>query len=202
MHKFILSVLLAISAYCPVYVLASEVQTVRLDHGITIQLPTWMDVKDAKTVAALEQIAQDSAASRGMATPSGRNALLTASGRDVSVRLIVTTPTPTKQAELDALRPIDVQQLGKQLESQIRQTGTSLIGGVSAYTSDKVANRRSFIYQYQRSTLFGANSIPRLVVVYQLVSGNNLVEMTVSLPPNDQTALAVLGRIQGSLRLP
>lgn len=153
-------------------------------------------------MAALEQISQEAATSHGMATPAGRQAVLSASGRDMSVRIIVTTPTPTTQAEIDALRSADVQQLGRQLESQVRQTGTQLIGGVTAYTSNKVANRRSFIYEYQRSTLFGASVAPKLVVVYQLVSGDNLVEMTVSFPAGDIASLAVLGNIQKTLRLP
>lgn len=201
MRKLLLLCLIAVLAtpFCSV---ASEVQTIRVAHGISIQLPTWMNVQGSKTAAALEQIARDSAASQGMATPSGRHAVLSASGRDMNVRLVVTTPTPTTQAEINALRSNDTLQLGKQLESQVRQGGTSLIGGVSAYTSNKVANRRSFIYEYQRSTLFGASVAPKLVVVYQLVSGNNLVEMTVSLPAGDQDALAVLGSIQKSLRLP
>lgn len=201
MRKLLLLCLIAVLA-TPLYSAASEVQTIHADHGITISLPTWMNVQDSKTAAALEQIARDSAASQGMAPPSGRHAVLSASGRDMNVRVVVTTPTPTTQAEINALRSNDTLQLGKQLESQIRQGGTSLIGGVSAYTSNKVANRRSFIYEYQRSTLFGASVAPKLVVVYQLVSGKNLVEMTVSFPAGDQDALAVLGNIQKSLRLP
>ena len=202
MRNFALHALLFFGALVPLNAIATDTQTVRADHGVTLQLPTWMDVTDSKTTAALEQIARDSAAARGMATPSGRRALLSASGRDITVRLIATNPAPLSQAEINALRTADIQQLENQLESQVRQTGTSLVGGVKAYTSDRVAGRRSFIYEYQRSTLLGANSNQKLVVVYQLVSGNNLVEMTVSLPAGDQSALAVLGQIQKSLQLP
>lgn len=201
MRKF-LQVCLITMLVIPFFSTANELQTVRTDHGISVQLPAWMSVKDAKTTAAVEGIARDLAASRGMATPSGRQAVLSASGRDIRVRLIVTTPTPTTQAQIDALSQADVQQLGSQLESQIRKTGTELIGGVTAYTSNKMANRRSFIYEYKRSTLFGASVAPKLVVVYQLVSGNNLVEMTVSFPVGDRGSLAVLGNIQKSLQLP
>ena len=201
MRKLLMLCLIAVLV-TPLCSVASEVQTINANHGITIQLPTWMKVQDSNTAAALEKIAQDSAASQGMASATGRHIVLNASGRDMIVRLVVTTPTPATQAEINAFKPNEILQLGKQLESQIRQGGTGLIGGVSAYTSNKIANRRSFIYEYQRSTLLGTSAPPKRVVVYQLVSGNNLVEMTVSFPASDRAALAVLGNIQKSLRLP
>lgn len=188
-HKFLQLCLISILA-APFCSAANEMQTIRTDYGISMQLPTWMSVKDAKTMAALEQISQEAAASRRMAVPAGRQAVLSASGRDMSVRITVTNPTPTSQAEIDALRSADIQQIGRQLESQVRQTA-QLNGGVTAYTSNKVANRRSFIYEYQRSTLFGASVTSKTVVVYQLVSGNNLIEMTVSFPAGDRSSLAV-----------
>ena len=202
MRNFALLVLLAFGAIFHTHALAADTQTVDVDYGIRLQLPNWMSVMDSKTTAALERIAQDSAASRSMATPPGRRSLLSASGRDINVRLIATSPTPTSQSEIDDMGSADVQQVARQLESQIRKTGTTLIGGVTAYTSNRVANRRSFIYEYQRSTLLGTPSIPKHVVVYQLVSGNILLEMTVSFPAGDQSALAVLGNIQKTLQLP
>lgn len=65
MHKLLQLFLIVILAI-PFCSAANEIQNVQADYGISMQLPMWMSVKDAKTMAALEQISQGAAASRGM----------------------------------------------------------------------------------------------------------------------------------------